>query len=191
MDAAVVELVVVAFRIGAEGNGIRLGELFFHLHPVVFFQLDLNEDDTSFFVTVESFLGEFLSDEQLDGYDRLSLGIEKSDVGMLFAKGVVRRDGGYLLKQILGIGPVAIGTRPSDGKFFLLAEVSLQESYGCLQEEMVKQGFAAAPRFRFLEVGKVRTLGFSFVSGNDAVSTQGAGVGLTLFGFVDVQDPPF
>lgn len=96
-----------------------------------------------------------------------------------------------MLKQILGIGPVTIGARPGDGKLFLLTDVLLQESEGCLQEKMMKQGVAATSRFRLLEVGKVRTLGFSFVTGNDAVSTQRAGVCLSLFGFVDVQNPSF
>ena len=52
MDAAVVELIVIAFGVGAEGNGIGSGEFFFHLHPIVFFQLYLNEDDAFFFVEV-------------------------------------------------------------------------------------------------------------------------------------------
>jgi hypothetical protein len=56
---------------------------------------------------------------------------------------------------------------------------------------MMKQGFAATSRFLLLEVGEVRALGFSFVTGNDAVSTQRAGVCLSLFGFVDVQNPSF
>lgn len=90
MDAGVVELIVVAFGVGAEGDGIGSGEFFFHLHPIVFFQLYLNEDDAFFFVEVEGFLGELLSDEEFDGYERLSLCIEKRDVGMLFAKGVIR-----------------------------------------------------------------------------------------------------
>ena len=79
----------------------------------------------------------------------------------------------------------------SDGKFLFLIDVSLQECYGFFQEKMMEQGFTAASRFRFLEVGEVRTLGFPLVSGDDAVSTQRAGVGLSLFGFVDVQNPSF
>ena len=55
----------------------------------------------------------------------------------------------------------------------------------------MEQGLTTASRFRFLEVGEVRTLGFPFVSGDDAVSTQRASVCLSLFGFVDVQDPTF
>ena len=90
MDAGLVELVVVTFRVGAEGDGVGLRKFFFHFHPVVFFQLELDEDDASFFVAVEGFLGELLSDEQLDGYDRLSLRIEECDVGALIAKGVIR-----------------------------------------------------------------------------------------------------
>ena len=77
MDAGLVKLVVVTFRVGAEGDGVG-------------FQLELDEDDASFFVAVEGFLGELLSDEQLDGYDRLSLRIEECDVGALIAKGVIR-----------------------------------------------------------------------------------------------------
>ena len=90
MDAGLVELVVVTFRVGAEGDGVGLRKFFFHFHPVVFFQLELDEDDAFFFVAVEGFLGELLSDEQLDGYDRLSLRIEECDVGALIAKGVIR-----------------------------------------------------------------------------------------------------
>ena len=86
-----IELIVVAFRIGTEGDGIRSGEFFFYLYPIVFFQLYLKEDDALFFVKVESFLGEFLPDEQFDGNDRLSLGIKKRDVGMLLTKGIICR----------------------------------------------------------------------------------------------------
>ena len=110
MDALMIKLVVVAFRIGTEGNGVRSGELFFYLHPIVFFQLYLNEDDSFFFVEVECFLGQLLSDEQFDGYNRLSLSIEKSDVRTMSVYGVTGSYGGYLLEQILGVGPVAIGT---------------------------------------------------------------------------------
>ena len=95
------------------------------------------------------------------------------------------------MEQILGVGAVAIGTRPCDGECSFLFYLFLQESNGACQEKMMEQGFTTASGFSLLEMGEMRTFGFSFVAGDDAVSTQGAGVCPSLFGFVNVKDAPF
>jgi hypothetical protein len=68
---------------------------------------------------------------------------------------------------------------------------ALEESHGFLQEQVVKQRLTATSRFRLLEVGEMRALGFPLISGDNAVSTKRTSVCLSLFGFVDVQDTAF
>ena len=68
---------------------------------------------------------------------------------------------------------------------------ALEESHGFLQEQVVKQRLTATSRFCLFEVGKVRTLRFPFVPGNDTVSTKRTSICLAFFGIVDVQNAPF
>ena len=82
-DAVVIELEVVALCVGTESHRFGIREFFFHLHPVVFFQPHLDEDDAPVFVEVERLLGQFPSDEQFDGDERTAFGVEQSDVGMM------------------------------------------------------------------------------------------------------------
>ena len=75
-DAVVIELEVIAFRIGTESHGFGIREFFFHVHPVVFFQSYLDEDDAPVFVEMECLFGQFPSDEQFDGDERTTFGIQ-------------------------------------------------------------------------------------------------------------------
>ena len=105
MDAGLVKLVVVTFRVGAEGDGVGFRKFFFHFHPVVFFQLELDEDDAFFFVAVEGFLGELLSDEQLDGYDRAEVTRGGLSVDEIFPKTMECRKcpGMYFIGEALDV----------------------------------------------------------------------------------------
>ena len=76
MNTVVIELEVIAFRIGTESHRFGIREFLFHLHPVVFFQPHLDEDDAPVFVEVECLFGQFPSDEQFDGDERTAFGIE-------------------------------------------------------------------------------------------------------------------
>ena len=76
MDAVLIELEIVTLGIATESHRIGVGEFFFHSHPIVFLQWNLKEDDSFLFVEMERFLREFLADENLDGKEWLSFGIE-------------------------------------------------------------------------------------------------------------------
>ena len=75
-DTILIKLEIIAFGIGAEGDGCWSRQLVFYLHPVVFFQPHLDEDDAPVFVEMEGLLGQFPSDEQFDGDERTAFGIE-------------------------------------------------------------------------------------------------------------------
>ena len=80
VDAVLIELEVVTFGIGTESYRFGMRQFFFHLHPVIFFQLDLDEDDSFLFVEVDGLLGEFPSDKQLDGKEWMTFIIQEGDV---------------------------------------------------------------------------------------------------------------
>ena len=138
LDAVLIKLEVVTFRIGAESDRFGVGEFFFHTHPIVFFDWNLYKDNSFLFVEVERFFREFLSDEQLDGEERFSFGIEQGDIRMMPFDGDFRREGSYLLKQVFGVFPITIRARPFDEKCFLLLYFLLEEGNGLLMEIVTK-----------------------------------------------------
>ena len=83
MDTVLVELEVVTLRIGTECDRFGVGEFLFYPHPVVFFQLDQDEDNPFLLVEMNRLFREFLSDEQLDGEERFPFGIQQGDVRLM------------------------------------------------------------------------------------------------------------
>ena len=89
VDAVLVELEIVTLGIGTESHRFRMGKFFFHSHPIVFFQLDLDEDDAFFFVEVKNLFGEFLADEKHDSNEWLAFIIQKGNVRSMPVDGEV------------------------------------------------------------------------------------------------------
>lgn len=94
----------------------------------------------------------------------------------------VGTDGNHLLKQILGILPVAERTRPFYQERHLLFDMSLDKADGLLAEMVMEDGFSAT-LFGFLEMSEVRALHRSVVTGDDSVSTLGTSISLAFLGF--------
>jgi len=69
--------------------------------------------------------------------------------------------------------------------------MSFYEADGFLAEKMVENRVAIALGFGFFEMGKVRSLHLSAITGNDPVSALGASVCSAFLGIVYMEDTAF
>ena len=186
-DAVPVELEVVTFPVSAEGDGFGSGELVFHLFPVVFRQWILDQDDSLFLIEPDGLLRELSPDQKFQGEDWMALVIQQGDVRTMPFD--VEPDDclAHLLQQVLFVLPDAVRTRPPHGERLPEFNMLLKDVQGLLTEQVMEEGFTVAQDFGFLEMGEVGALQVSTVSGDDAVSTEGAGIDGAFFRVVHMD----